>query len=145
MLVASEGRDWITRASWLARSMNSELWVPVRDLPSLCKVERDQGRHILSASGPHMHICAHIHMCTHAILPKKNSNKICRIKKNVWFLFFFILQNDSFLIEGLLRIGYKIENVSVKRNENPEHSLHMDDSLVACFPVNDSLYPAVYM
>ncbi|XP_035300169.1 E3 ubiquitin-protein ligase TTC3 isoform X3 [Cricetulus griseus] len=30
--------------------------------------------------------------------------------------------NDSFLIEGLLRIGYKIENVSVK-NETPAHPL----------------------
>lgn len=34
-------------------------------------------------------------------------------EKNV-FLFCFVLQNDSFFIGGLLRIGYKIENVSVK-------------------------------
>lgn len=68
---SSGDRDWITRASWLARLMNSELCVQVRDLLSLCKVERDQGSHILSTCGLHMHACAHIHVCTHAVLPKK--------------------------------------------------------------------------
>lgn len=47
------------------------------------------------------------------------------------FCSFFILQNDSFLIEGLLRIGYKIENVSVK-NETPAHPLQVSDSLSPC-------------
>ena len=28
-------------------------------------------------------------------------------------MFFSVLQNDTFFIGGLLRIGYKIENVSV--------------------------------
>lgn len=47
------------------------------------------------------------------------------------FVLFFILQNDSFLIEGLLKIGYKIENVSVK-HETPAHALQMTNSQSHC-------------